>query len=672
MIPIKQPLALLPSLPVTPFAPVPPGSLSHGLFTWAYNYPSLTPIRDSLESVAHHVVIAGPTGSGKTTLLYHFLMQLILWCELWIFDLKDDFWHFAATHPRVLIFHDQFPFVPLKVPSYLSRHEHSMIFARTLAETFFAAEHFLQVCLQGLERAYADHDVPSIADLGRAIGTLASPKDTYQRRDAIDGARQRLHRLELRNPVMASSRDGFGVEDLCERSLHLPVKYLTEVDEFLWNNLTTHLGIHHRAKNLRGGIRTALVMDEGAALWGSHAGKRHITGAPLLLNQLLTAREFGNPYLVSTTTLSADDTLTTNCATHLILPLATAEEAGIAKRRYGLNDEQALLLTRLPKGQFVLHLGGRWPTPMHAILPPIHIEKKVSPALWEYAVFRTNERAPRPAKITPSVNPPTPTTTTAPLPFPAKSPAPPKPSKTSETSEALPTPMIALNANEKALLKAACSRLLPATIAYNKAGLGAQAGDRAKKKLVSLGLLTEERVVIRSGRGGSANALVPTPLAYERLGIKRRKSTRAGDSVQHRYLCETLAAFLPGSLIETKIGEKSVDLLLKVDPRKHQLLLDSLAILHGKPINVPPGSLLAIEVEVSHPLLSGPPNVERNHAAGVAFTVLATFGQTSEQWQELRDLIPSNTRDYAAVVDVLQLLDHLRYLNPKGEDEKRP
>jgi len=653
MMPLTARPATLPAT-LTPFAPVQPGVLQQGLLTWGYSLPTGTLIRDLLANVAHHVFIAGPTGSGKTTLLTHLLWQLIAWCEVWIFDLKDDFRSFAATHPRLLLFHDRFRFVPLKVPSYLSRHEHSMLFARTLAETFYAAELFVQVCLQGLERAYAAHVVPSIVDLRRAVETLGTPKDTYQRRDAIQGVLQRLRRVELRNPVMAGAREGFGVEDLCERSFYLPVTYLTEVDEFLWTNLTTHLGIHHRAKNLRGGLRTVLVMDEGAALWSHHAGKRHIGGAPLLVGQLPTGREFGIAYIVTSTTQSADETLLSNCGTHVILPLATAEEAGIAKHRYGLSDEQAALLTRLPIGHFLLHLGRRWPTPIHAILPDLHVEKKVSPALWEYAILRTNERAP----IAPP--PPTVSSTSSPL---AAAPMSTEPQPTLSSTGSVPSPVkervVPLTDLSFRFLCSVVRHLQPTTAHFEKLGIPRATGMKLKADHLALGFIYEETAYVRAGRGGTAVLLAPTQAGIARSGITPPKQTRGGDSLQHRYLVERIAHALGGSM--ERLG---ADVVVRFVPAKHAALLAFLrSIGDQRALNaitaVGERSLIAVEVEASDPAKTAPVNVRRNHANGIALTIIAVLPKAFDATgRALRAKLSASDGAWIAV-DALELLDQI-------------
>jgi DNA polymerase III delta prime subunit len=652
------------------FAPVPPGTLAYGLFNWGYLFPTGTLIRDVLESIAHHVLIAGPTGSGKTTLLYYLLSQLINWCNLWIFDLKDDFRRFAATHLRMLLFHDRFPFVPLKVPSYLSRHEHSMIFAHTLAESLYGAELFVQVCLQGLERAYIDHPVPSIEDLRHAVERLATPKDTWRRRDSIEGVVQRLRRIELRNEVMATAREGFGVEDLCERSFYLPVTYLTDVDEFTWTSLSTHLGIHRKAKNLRGGLRTALVMDEGAALWGEHAGKRHISGAPLLVGQLPTAREFGSAFIVTSTTVAADQMLIANCGTHIILPLATAEEARVAQRRYGFTDNQTRLLPRLPVGQFVLHLGRRCPTPIHAMLPDLHIEKTVPQSLWEYAVSRTDQRAPS-APPTRSLT--APSTTTPPNPQspspseaqPTTSSKPPIPATLPITTTTPPAPppkptAIALNNNQERLNRSVVERIAPITWHFDRLDLHPDEGNAAAKQLVLLGLATREPIVVRSGKGGRAIALVPTPAGIERSGTKPPRGTRGGDSVQHQYLVEELARLLDGSKPEAIVGTKSVDILLTYNAGKHAALAIALNTIATPPVILTEGQVVAAEVEVSAPDRTISANAIKNNAAGIPLTVIAVMPKALPVAKRTIAKLDQRLRATLTLVDALRFLDHLR------------
>ncbi len=416
---------------------------------------------------------------------------------------------------------------------------------------------------------------------------------------------------------------------------------------------------------------TVIVTDEGFLTWQKDPG--NLYRAPLFENDIGKWRESKVCCILTSNVSALSPAIKANIHTEIVLNVAGGTESLDVARTFGLNnDERDYLDRRLTQGEALLLFGDGYRYPVHLRIPRYNGAKQTTPTEWATLRRRIERLLPTQGSSTtiPPPPPTAPTPSTPPVTVSSSPEAGQIPSNAQTATEAQPTPPIALNANEEALLKTTCARLMPATIAYNKAGLGAQAGDRAKKKLLSLGLLEEERVVIRSGRGGAAIALVPSPLAYERLGIKRAKSTRAGDSVQHRFLCETLAASLPGALIETKIGDKSADLVVRYDPRRHRHLLESVSVLAGTTIELSPGSLLAIEVEVSHPLVSGPPNVARNHAAGIAFTILATIGQDAVKRQELRDRIPSNTS--VAVVDALELLDHLRYLNPKIEDEKRP
>jgi hypothetical protein len=96
---------------------------------------------------------------------------------------------------------------------------------------------------------------------------------------------------------------------------------------------------------------------------------------------------------------------------------------------------------------------------------------------------------------------------------------------------------IKLTDNEKKLLRVISEKIMPITQAYRKAGLTSNPGNITKNRLKALGLIQEESILFKPGRGGKATVIVPSLKAIEILPIKPSKGTRGGDSIQHRYLC---------------------------------------------------------------------------------------------------------------------------------------
>ena len=674
-----------------PFPLLPPELLGMGQFAIAYQAVDQTPITITTEELTRHTLITGASGSGKTNLLLHLLLHIGYRVRLWMLDLKDDLRWLAAQHPGMVVITPATRLNLLAVPSYLTVGQHISILVDTFADTLWGGEATRQVLTEALTQTYTNHNAPSLVDLRHTIDGLSKKGDTYHRRDAVNGASQRLQRLQGQYPGIATCHRGLTIEDLIPLSVYLPVTLLTELDEFLFTLLTTHLYVHHRSTGARNQLTHLVVMDEGLATWTSRNQGR-ITGTPPLTGPLGMSREFGIGYLITTNNLTTTDVvLKSNTSTKLLTPLQDANDYQEAKAAFGLTDEQLQYLrTGFGRGQVLVHIAHRTPTPVLAVHPPVNLDKTVSLADWQSALQRTElltppeprpdlslgQESPRIAtpENTGAPQPPSPTKTVAhdaatkhestkqTVRTQDQAPAI-RPSTTAPSTEA----RIALSPNEEQLLRSTVERIAPATTHYQALELHPQLGTRAKTKLVALGLVTEHKIVVRSGRGGTALALSATPAGTTRSGVRRPRGTRGGDSVQHQYLIQELARQLPHALAEFNLDGKSVDLLTPNTPELRECLRrasDDPTAIDGFLKGVAESSRLAIEVEVSDPLTTAPKNVRRNHEAGITRTIVAVLpGVLDKTRAKLPSLLPASLRDRVLIVDVLGLLD-----TPKQKD----
>lgn len=312
----------------------------------------------------------------------------------------------------------------------------------------------------------------------------------------------------------------------------------------------------------------------------------------------------------------------------LVMNLTDAAEASDIARTFGLNNNQREYLDKhLTRGTCIMKLGDRWKHPVLANFPALDIEKTVTITAWQAALDRTYALA-RTAAAREGMT---------------GQPAPAKPSPAASHAVAAPllTPRIALNTHAEVLLKhAATHGVVLTTEAFRDLALHPQAGTRAKKQLIDLALIAEERITIRRGRGGTAVAIRPTTSGYDRARVKRH-GTRGGDSIQHEYLVRALANRISGARIDALAGSKACDLLIPYNGEKHQQLASVLGITPQS------GDFLAIEVEVSNPEKTAPRNIARNSDAGISHTIIATM-------TPLRRTPPG-----AIVVDVFALLEAL-------------
>jgi hypothetical protein len=663
---------------LTPFAVLPPSVLAGGQFTIAYQAVDHVPVRITTEELTQHTLIAGPSGSGKTNILLHLLLQIGLFIRLWIMDLKDDYRFLAARHPSMLTLTDRTRLSLLRVPPYLTVGQHLGIFVDTFADALWGGEGTKQVLTEALTILYRQTMSPSLVDLRLTLTELKRKGDTYQRVNAIDGACQRLKRIETQYPGIATTRAGLGVDDITNYSLYFPVTLLTEIEEFLFANLTTHLFIHHRSLGIRNQLTHLVILDEGLASF-SRNNAHHINQTPLLLRPLGLSREFGIGYVPSTLSLSTTDlVLRGNTSTKILTPVED-HELQEAARTFGLNQDQTEYVRRsFTRGQCLIHIAHRTPTAVFAVHPPVLVDKNVTVADWQAALRRTEFLTP--TEPTPTIHTPQPLLTTTPAPAtpratdqqpsPALTPSntttttnrgsSPHPVIPSNRASERSSPPIALNKNQERLLRSVVERIAPVTAHYERLGLHPDDGNAARQQLVLLGLATVEALTVGSGRGRRSICLIPTSSGIERSGTKPPRGRRAPASAQHIFLAQEFARLLSGKA-EAMVGTKSVDVLLTYRADKHAALGMALNTLASPPVNLTEGQVLAIEVEISSPEKTIPSNVTKN--AGISLTIIAAMPKALPVAKRALAKLPHGLRRTATLIDALQLLDHLRANN---------
>jgi hypothetical protein len=617
-----------------PFRVVPASVLQAGIVL-AQQRANHVPITITTEQLTRHLLLAGGTGFGKTTLIRQVLRQLqTLGIKRFTIDRKDDTRRNAIDDPNCLILHAGARYNPLQKPAYLSLAEHLTLFVQCFARSFFGGEHLKQALTEALQRVFSEQSHPCLADVPPILERLLQKATTFTRRDALQGLLLRLQRFALVFPTPCTTRRGVATDELFRHSLHLPVSLQSEPDDFLFTLLVHHLFLYQRSRQARAGLEYVIVIDEALHLWQARAS--NIEHQPLLSMLQSMVREFGIGLIVATTSLQViDPILKANVFAQIAMSMTNHFETSEVASSFGMtNEEHAYFSTKLQRGECIIKLADGWRYPLLGHFPPDHDSKEVREGEWREAQERINAIAPEEThpeslasreEVQDNRQPAT---------------AAPSPSASHASAAPLIKP-IALNTHAETLLRhTARAGVALTTEAFRDLDLHPQAGTRAKKQLLDLALLEEERITIRRGRGGTGVAIRPSKSGYERAGVKRH-GTRGGDSVQHEYLVRALAKRISGARIDARAGTKACDLLIPYNDEKHQQLATLLGIT---PRN---GEFLAIEVEVSDPERTAPRNIARNDDAGITNTIIATM-------TPLRRTPPG-----AVVVDVFALLETL-------------
>jgi hypothetical protein len=687
-----------------PFVVAPNGSFN-GKILFGYQVANRLPLLITEEQLLRHVGIYGGTGAGKTTLLRSLINQVTLGRRVVLLDIKDDSLSLAVHDDRFLILSPAAKLNLIQIPDFLTREEFVIVFCETFCKSMFSAERQKAVLFEALMAAYAEHETPCLKDVAHYIKKRLSPKCTFSERDAAQGVLNRLNRLKGLSPVPYATRHGISWSTLFKHSLYLNSLLGDEMTTFQYSLLVTLLYLHNRRNNIRDQLTHVLVNDEGNAFWS--AAQSNIEKMPLLVNLQGLIREFGLALIhTSIDQASLHPILKSNTYTSIMMNASGSREIRELRQHFSLTPTQLdYAEKRLCRGQFLLRFGDGWRDTILAQFPRLPIEKTVSPADRAAAEERINRYTPPdlPAPVQtkqvaevkpdrqstePDTTPPI-ATPTRPHPDssvhrPQNGPASPtiqSPAGTRPSTAARPEPSTAphttqssdtrkdgtlpfpeppeerrpptkLTAKEEVLLRTCTERLLIATEAYKRAGIARQAGQTAKTRLMKLGLLTASKITARPGRGGNALLLEPTATGYKLLGREQPKGTRGGDSAQHRWLIQELAACIPDAHVEFMLGgQKSVDLFLRYNPALHERISFH---MEEEPA---PNAHLAIEVECSNPVKTGAANVSKNHDVGIDHTLVAVLPKhVATTKTGLAQHVPEELHSRFTVVNVFDIL----------------
>ena len=373
---VEQRIRLLESgIGVRGFLPLPTRVLT-GEFTIGNDAISSVPVRARHAHLARTTLISGTTGSGKTTLLHHLIAQAREHnVSVWTIDAESDSQANAVNDDRTLIIDADAPVNLLQRPTFLTRAEHQAVFTSVFTRSFFSGEHGRQVVSTAFDKL-AEYD--TLADMARIVDAAQIKSDTYAQRDAMRGVLLRLQRIGQLYPGLYTTRHGLRIEDLCRRSLYMPVKIQTEVDEFIFTYLIHLLFLYQRERNTRPELSHLIHMDEGMLSWNRNTNK--IDGVPLLSYLQSMVREFGIGMLISTTSIHLlDPLLKSNSFIRIALNVTDHMEAIEIARTFGLTMPQREYFSRgLTRGEAIIKFADEWTDPILAAFSARHEPKTVS------------------------------------------------------------------------------------------------------------------------------------------------------------------------------------------------------------------------------------------------------------------------------------------------------
>ncbi|HSQ05013.1 MAG TPA: hypothetical protein VLN59_13300, partial [Burkholderiales bacterium] len=561
-----------------------------------------------------------------------------------IIDTKDDF-GWLLQRPDVLLLDEAARWNPLALPPFLSVRAHATEVRDVLNARFYGGQWQAQILDAALLRLYDRTITPSLHDLVDEIRNGAPTREAPMYAESRRSTIARLERF-ADEALFTTRNDGLTWETLLSHSFVLRSRAYDDVARFKFDLLTRYAYLAHRAAHITVPTRV-FAFDEGNDLLTSH--QDGIKAVEPLHQTKQLSREWGIGFVDTSVTLDHLAALA-KTSTNFTIALRpnNPDEARAVIRTLGLNAQQmTTFLHRMTIGDALLRTAV-WPEVVHLKIGPNTEPKYATPEDIRAARERTNQRA-RPPLLLPAIT----TASSNPSPNTAAASAMQPPSTT--PAEPLPLVLEAPIAHNGALLTTAQRHFLTincelgvATVVemYDRCKLKPMQGDRIKKTLINLGLISATRITVGASRGKQATALMPTDTAYQMLGKTRPKLGR-GSGPQHAWILRTLSARIPHATIETN----GADIGIAYNTSAHAHLIATLHATGANEIALNTGNTIAIEVELD-PARTARQNLDRDRNYNLVIIAtpkqqLTTAARVAKQYQN------------AIIVDVYALLDAL-------------
>ncbi len=502
----------------------------------------------SREQLTQGMLIVGRSGAGKTTLLYGLFRQFITnKVPVLAIDFKKDYRHLIQAHPDIIVIPWEYlRFNPLKPPEGVS----PIRWLQDLAEVFShsnallsGSKNYFMIQLHKLYETYeifeGKTNYPSLFEFQELLGdskySLASKDARY-----METVRNRIDVLILALDKVLDCGDGFPLSALLEKNVVIEMEGLAEdIQNFLIETILVWIYNYRLASGQRGELRHCIIFDEAKRVFDRNKELNPAAGIPIIDIITDRAREFGEALIVADQEPGKlTDSIKANTYTKIMLSLGSGKDISEMSRCMGLNKDQMNCSYALGVGQGVVKMAGA--DPLKIIIPYSKIDKTVPDCKIIEDLKRKTERF--------KINPRTP------LPMIEQRVGILSEKQEQEMSKDAWQLLVDINKNQ----------VSPLSERYERLGLSACRGNKAKNELKNKGYVKEEEVKA-GGKGGRPKLLEPTEKGTSHLLLNGEEpiGKNGKGSLKHRYWQQKVKEYFEEwgckADIELFIGKKSVD-----------------------------------------------------------------------------------------------------------------
>jgi hypothetical protein len=334
-------------------------------------------------------IIPGRVGSGKSMLLKYILTQILRKAREFnviIPDLKGEYRDLLTiTRYLKVLTSKRIKMNPLLVPSWMTPQEHIVLFSKIFSRENWVgttSENILEDTVEYLYRARGIFDgsnnYPTLRDLYNLITHRLQKERGYQYRDILLRLQGRLKPYLVCNAFNCRT----GIPDDVWRNENIVLEMDSGFTDHTYSFTISYIAGLRFTYNIKKGLigsvlRTLFIVDEGRILFAVRDVE--VYGESYISEIITKIREYGLPFLVaSPETASFNQTLKAISNLKVCFPLTDGEEKAAIQKSFGLDDEQANYLFKMPQfGQAIVRYGG-YEKPFLLAVPHFNIRKHLT------------------------------------------------------------------------------------------------------------------------------------------------------------------------------------------------------------------------------------------------------------------------------------------------------
>jgi len=531
----------------------------------------------SKEELTQGMLVVGRSGSGKTNLFTHLMKQFIVkGIPTLNFDVKKDYRHLLKEHPDIIVIPWEYLRLnPLKPPRGVSAirwlQEFTEVFGHSQA-LLSGSKNFVMARLHRLFDLYgvfegSDH-YPTMLEFQEILNNT---KYSMISKDAryLETVRNRVNTIILAFDKVFDCEDGLPLEELLNRNVIIEMDGLMEdAQSFIIEILLVWIYNYRLAQGHRGELRHVILFDEAKKIFDRN--KEHMVEAGIPIIDIITdrAREFGEALIVADQEpTKLTDSIKANSYTKITLSLGSGKDIVEMSRCMGLNTQQTDHSHCLKVGKGIIKISGE--VPGQITIPYVPIKKDV---VDKEVIDDLNKKMEN-YHITPRIRP--------------------------DKFEDFIIPSIKVSKSKKESLSDEAVKLLedinqhqisPLKDRYNRINMTSSKGTRAKKELVSNGLVKEVEVNTKE-KGGRPKLLEATDKGNDHLLLNGHEpnGNNGKGSLKHRYWQDKIKKYYEKwgckAQIEVFIGKKSVDVVV-IFPNKKSVAVEVAMSHHHQVENI--------------------------------------------------------------------------------------